>query len=130
MNMKKISSSFLQQINLLIAFVSCLTSILLPLSTKADSTANLLMSLKCHNFQVQVWKNRSSGAYLYRSQGTHGNLKINGGTRQSTEGVTVYKFRNGGYQYWVWDGTLDSKDRGRVEIYRNNRLVQGINCDE
>jgi len=119
---------FWHQLKLPIAFAIWFTSILLSLSAQADSTASLLLSLTCNNSQVQVWKNRSSGTYLYRSQGSNGNLKINRGTRQRTEGVTVYKFRNGSYQYWVWDGSLDSKNRGRVEVYRGNRLVQGTNC--
>ncbi|WP_308189213.1 hypothetical protein [Nostoc mirabile] len=43
---------------------------------------------------------------------------------RSKDGTRVYKFQNGNYQYWVWDGTLDSQQSGTVEVYKNNAIQQ------
>jgi hypothetical protein len=107
---------------------SCIRAFL-PSPAAADSTADLLLNLRCGGgYNPQVWRDRSSGRYLYRIQSATGNLNLNRGTVQSTEGVRVYKFRNGSYQYWVWDGTLDSKQAGTLEVYRTNRLVMRQPC--
>jgi hypothetical protein len=93
------------------------------LPAAADSTANLILSLRCRGgYDVNIWKTKTSGELLYRSTSPNGNLSLGRGTRQATEGVQVYRFRNGNYQYWVWDGTLDSKQSGTLEVYKNNRI--------
>ncbi len=119
----------LKKLNPLIGLVTLITelAVWLPVA-KADSTADLLVSLQCQDYQIQIWQNRLSNTYLYRSQSFMGNLAIDQGSRTATEGVTVYKFRNGDYEYWVWDGTLDSPNAGTWEIYRNSRLVLQQNC--
>lgn len=93
------------------------------LPAAADSTASLILSLRCRGgYNVNIWKTKASGELLYRSTSPNGNLSLGKGTRQATEGTQVYRFRNGNYQYWVWDGTLDSKQFGRLEVYKNNRI--------
>jgi hypothetical protein len=97
--------------------------------TAADSTAGLLVSLRCRGgYNVQIWQENQSGRYLYRTRSPHGNLNLSGGTSQATEGVRVYKFRNGTYEYWVWDGTLDSLEAGTLEVYENNRILMQQPC--
>jgi hypothetical protein len=64
------------------------------LKVSADSTADLILSMKCQSgYNINVWKNYSSGELLYRSTSSHGNLSLGKGKRKATEGVRVYKFR-------------------------------------
>lgn len=117
-------------VNLSTALATGLTVVMLPLSTLADSTADLLVALNCDDYYVEVWQNRSSGRYLYRAQGFTGSLSLDDGSREATEGVVVYKFHNGDYDYWVWDGSLDSPDEGQLEVYHNNQQVMRRFCTQ
>lgn len=110
------------------ALATGITVALLPSSTRADSTADLLVGLNCSDYYVEIWQNRSSGNYLYRAQGFTGSLALDNGTREATEGVVVYKFQNADYEYWVWDGSLDSPDQGQLEVYHNNQQVMQRSC--
>lgn len=118
----------LKQLTLPITLSTCVASTFcLPAS--ADSTASLILNLQCRGgYNINVWRNRTSGKLLYRSTSPNGKLSLNGGTSQRTEGVKVYKFRNGNYQYWAWDGTLDSQQSGTLEVYNNNRLAMRRAC--
>lgn len=105
------------------------TAVLTPVSALADSTADLVLNLQCRGgYDVQIWRDYNTDALLYRSQGPLGNLELNGGTVQATEGTQVYRFQNDSYQYWVWDGTLDSQDAGTLEVYQNNRILMQEPC--
>ncbi|OKH42895.1 hypothetical protein NIES2101_32215 [Calothrix sp. HK-06] len=107
--------------------ISVLANFSLPAS--ADSTAGIILSTKCQGGNnINVWKNHTSGKLLYRATTPNGNLSLNGGTSQATEGVRVYKFRNGNYEYWVWDGTLDNPQSGSLEVYKNNRILTKQAC--
>jgi hypothetical protein len=113
-------------INLACLSTALATGILgmLPLAAWADSTAELVLNLQCRGgYDVQVWRNYSSGALLYRSQGPLGELALDGGTAQDTEGTRVYRFRNDNYAYWVWDGTLDSAEAGTLEVYQQEGYI-------
>jgi hypothetical protein len=100
-----------------------------PLPADADSTADLILSMKCGGgYNVNIWRNYRSGKLLYRSTSRNGNLSLGRGTRQVTEGVRIYKFRNSDYQYWVWDDTLDSAQSGTLEVYQNNRILMRQDC--
>lgn len=112
------------------ALATGLTVLLFPFATLADSTADLVAALNCDDYYVEIWQNRTSGQYLYRAQGFTGSLSLDGGSREATEGVAVYKFRNGDYQYWVWDGSLDSPDEGQLVVYRNNRQLMQRSCTQ
>jgi hypothetical protein len=85
--------------------------------------------MKCGGgYNVNIWRNYRSGKLLYRSTSRNGNLSLGRGTRQVTEGVRIYKFRNSDYQYWVWDDTLDSAQSGTLEVYQNNRILMRQDC--
>ena len=102
-----------------------------PLSAWADSTAGIVLSMKCQNgYNINIWQNYRSNELLYRSTSRNGNLSLGKGTSQATEGVRVYKFRNGIYQYWVWDGTLDNSQSGTLEVYKNNRILMQRACQK
>ena len=120
--------TFLKRLTLLVALPICaLANFTSPAS--ADSTADLILSTKCGGgYNVNIWRNYTSGELLYRSTSRNGNLSLGRGTRQATEGVQVYRFRNGDYQYWVWDGTLDSTQSGTLEVYQNNRILMRQDC--
>jgi hypothetical protein len=112
---------------LLLALTTCISAIALP--AFADSTADLILNLKCQGgYNINVWKKRASGELLYRSTGSGGNLNLGKGSSKATEGVKVYKFRNNNYEYWAWDGTLDSQQAGTLEVYKNNRLLMRQVC--
>jgi hypothetical protein len=95
----------------------------------ADSTAGLILSTKCRGgYNVNIWQKYTSGELLYRATSPNGNLSLGKGTKQATEGVRVYKFRSGIYEYWVWDGTLDSPQSGTLEVYKNKRILMKQAC--
>ena len=102
-----------------------------PLRASADSTAELILSTKCRgSYNINIWRNRASGELLYRSTSSNGNLSLGSGTSKATEGVRVFKFRNGDYAYWVWDGTLDNPRSGNLEVYKNNRILMQQACNK
>ncbi|GAA6617133.1 hypothetical protein [Scytonema sp. NUACC26] len=112
----------------LLALATCMTANL-SLRATADSTAGLILSLKCRDgYNVNVWKKNDSGELLYRATSSKGNLSLGRGTSQATEGGRVYRFRNGNYQYWVWDSTLDSQQSGALEVYKNNYIQMQQAC--
>lgn len=99
------------------------------LRASADSTAGIILSTKCRGgYNVNIWQNYTSGELLYRATSPNGNLSLGKGTSKATEGVRVYKFRNGIYEYWVWDGTLDNPQSGTLEVYKNNRILMKQAC--
>ncbi|WP_199338570.1 hypothetical protein [Nostoc sp. FACHB-133] len=99
------------------------------LRASADSTAGIILSTKCRGgYNINIWQNYNSGELLYRATSPNGNLSLGKGTRQATEGVRVYKFRNRNYEYSVWDGTLDNPQAGTLEVYKNNRIVMKQAC--
>ncbi|MGQ4646244.1 hypothetical protein [Lyngbya aestuarii] len=99
------------------------------LRASADSTAGIILSTNCQGgYKINIWQNYTSGELLYRATSPNGNLSLGGGTSQATEGVRVYKFQNGNYQYWVWDGTLDDPQSGTLEVYKNNRILMRQAC--
>lgn len=99
------------------------------LRASADSTAGIVLSTKCQgSYNVNIWRKYNSGELLYRATSPNGNLSLGKGTSQATEGVRVYKFRSGIYQYWVWDGTLDNPQSGTLEVYKNNRILMKQAC--
>ncbi|WP_017654544.1 hypothetical protein [Fortiea contorta] len=105
-----------------LAIVTCvMVNFSLPVA--ADSTADLILNLDCQgDYKINIWKTKKSGELLYRSISPQGKLSLKKGTSQVKEGVRVYQFRNGNYQYWAWDGTLDSQEAGMLEVYKNNQL--------
>jgi hypothetical protein len=99
------------------------------LRASADSTAGIILSTKCQGgYNINIWQNYTDGELLYRATSPNGNLSLGRGTSQPTEGVRVYKFRNGNYEYWVWDGTLDNPQSGTLEVYKNNRILVQQAC--
>lgn len=110
--------------------LALLSTLSLATIVRADSANELKANYKCGDFQVEVWKNKTSGELTYRSTSYMGNLTLTGGTQQNTEGVRVYKFPQKNYDYWLWQGTLDNPKAGTLEIYQNNRQYKQINCAE
>jgi hypothetical protein len=112
---------------LLILPMSILAHSLLPAS--ADSTAGIILSMKCQGgYNINIWQNYASGELLYRATNPKGRLSLGKGTKQATEGVQVYKFRNRNYEYWMWDGTLDNSESGTLEVYKSNRILMRQPC--
>ncbi|MBW4596374.1 MAG: hypothetical protein KME46_26590 [Brasilonema angustatum HA4187-MV1] len=120
--------TLLKRSTLLLALTTCILGNF-SLRASADSTADLILSMKCQGgYNIDIWKKYSSGELLYRSTSSHGDLSLGRGTSKATEGVRVYKFRNNNYQYWVWDGTLDSQQSGTLEVYKDNNILMQQAC--
>ncbi len=99
------------------------------LRASADSTAGIILSTTCQGgYNINIWQNHTSGELLYRATTPRGNVSLDGGTRQDTEGVRVYKFRNENSDYWVWDGTLDNPQSGTFEVYKNGYIQIQRTC--
>ena len=122
--------TLLNRSTFLLALATCIaTNFSLPAA--ADSTASLILSLKCRGgYNVNIWKKNASGELLYRSTSPNGNLSLGRGTRQTTEGGHVYRFQNGNYQYSVWDSTLDSNESGTLQVYKNNYILRQRACNK
>jgi hypothetical protein len=119
--------TLLAKLALLLTLPVCaLTS--LPLPAAADSTAGLILNTQCGDYHINIWRKYGSGELLYRSTSRYGDLNLDRGTIQLTEGVKVYRFQNGDYAYWVWDGTLDSSQSGNLNVYQNNYSLMELNC--
>jgi hypothetical protein len=118
----------LKRLVLLFALPIC-ALVTFPLPASADSTANLILSMQCgDSYNINIWRNYTSGELLYRETSPNGNLSLGKGTSQTTEGVHLYRFRDGDYQYWVWDGTLDSSQSGTLEVYQENHILMRQSC--
>ena len=100
----------------------------LPVS--ADSTAGLLLSLKCQGgYNVNIWRRYNSGELLYRSTSPQGNLSLGNGTGDNTGAAQVYKFKNGNYEYQVISGRGDHQGQGTfLEVYKNDRSIMSQGC--
>jgi hypothetical protein len=118
--------TLLARLALLLTLPVCaLTS--LPSPAAADSTASLILNTQCGDYHINIWRKYGSGELLYRSTSRYGNLSLGQGTSQLTEGVQVYRFQNGDYGYWVWDGTLSSQP-GSLDVYHNNYSLMQLSC--
>lgn len=99
------------------------------LPASADSTAGLLLSLKCQGgYNVDVWRRYDSGELLYRSTSPQGNLSLGNGTEDNTGAAQVYKFKNGKYEYQVLGGKGDHQGQGTLEVYKNGRSIMSQGC--
>ncbi|OKH42892.1 hypothetical protein NIES2101_32120 [Calothrix sp. HK-06] len=117
-----------KQILLLLGSMTCL-SVYLSLPASADSTANLILSLKCQNeYTVNIWKRHNSGELLYRATGPLGNLSLGKGTGNNTGSAQVYKFKNGEYEYQVLGGRGDHQGKGTLEVYKNGNSIFTQTC--
>jgi hypothetical protein len=99
-----------------------------PSPAAADSTASLILSKKCGDYNINIWRNYRSGELLYRSTSRHGDLSLGRGTTRLTEGVRLYQFQNDNYEYWVWDGILGNPQPGSLEVYRDNSILMQQDC--
>lgn len=81
----------------------------------------------CSEYTVTL-RQYQDKSFSYQSRSKYGNLNLEKGTVKNTEGVRVIKFRRANTEYWVWDGTLDSKNLGTLEVYQNNRIILRRDC--
>ncbi|BAY59503.1 hypothetical protein NIES2135_63800 (plasmid) [Leptolyngbya boryana NIES-2135] len=118
----------LNQFALLLSFLTC-SSACLTLPASADSTASLVLTLKCPDeYIVNIWKRRGSGELLYRSVGPLGSLSLGRGDIYNTGSAQVYKFKNGLYTYQVLGGGGDHQGQGTLEVFRNGRSILAESC--
>ncbi|MBD2309579.1 hypothetical protein H6G17_29535 [Chroococcidiopsis sp. FACHB-1243] len=99
------------------------------LPAAADSTADLIVTLKCPNdYTVNVWKRYGSGKLLFRGIGLLGNLSLGKGTNDSTGAAQVYKFKHGNYEYQVLGRRRDHQAQGSLTVYKNGRSIFSQAC--
>lgn len=120
--------TLLKRFVLLLGLMTCVSANF-SLPASADSTADLLLSLKCQSeYTVNVWKRHNSGELLYRGTGLLGNLSLGKGTRENTGEAQVYKFKNNDYEYQALGGTKDHQEQGTLEVYKNGRSILSQTC--
>lgn len=112
-------------------FLLSLMTFVLAHPALADSTADLILSLKCPSeYTVNIWKRYGSEELLYRGFGPLGKLSLGKGSSNSTGVAQVYKFKNGDYEYSVLKGKRGSQGRGTVEVFKNSRSILALSCTE
>ncbi len=113
---------------LLLGLMGCVSAnFCLPAS--ADSTADLVLSLKCQGeYTVNIWKRYNSGELLYRGTSPLGNLSLGKGTKENTGAAQVYKFKNGIYEYQAIGGKGDNLGKGSLEVFKNGRSIMTQTC--
>ena len=98
---------------LLVGLIVC-ASAYFSEAASADSTADLILSLKCPSeYTINIWKRHSSGEFLYQATGLLGNLSLGKGTIENTGAAQVYQFKKGNYQYRVIGGRAIAKTKAR-----------------
>ena len=101
----------------------------LSLPASADSTAGLLLTLKCQSgYTVNVWQRYASDELLYRGTGPLGNLNLGKGSKANTGAAQVYKFKHGDYVYQVLGGREDHRNQGTLEVFKNGRSFLSQTC--
>lgn len=120
--------TLLKQSSVLLGLATCvLANLSLPAS--ADSTAGLLLTLKCQSdYTVNVWQRYGSGELLYRGTGPLGNLSLGKGSRENTGSAQVYKFKTSDYVYQILAGRGDHRQQGTLEVFKNGRAVLNQAC--
>ncbi|MBW4692700.1 MAG: hypothetical protein KME27_13150 [Lyngbya sp. HA4199-MV5] len=118
----------LKKSTVLLGLTTCvLANFCLP--ARADSTAGLLLTLKCQSdYTVNVWQRYGSKELLYRGTGPLGDLSLGKGSRENTGAAQVYKFRTGDYAYQVLAGRGDHRQRGMLEVFKNGRSIVSQAC--
>ena len=122
---EKTMSNPIKKIALPTALVTGLITAALPVNASAPVIWSRNYDCGEYNVKLSQYQDKS---FFYQSRSPKGNLDLGNGTVKYTEGVRVIKFRKGNTQYWVWDGTLDNKNLGTLEVYRNNRIILQRNC--
>lgn len=120
--------TLLKQSVLLLSLMTA-ASAYLPLPATADSTAGLVVTLKCPNdYTVNVWKRYGSGELLYRGTGLLGDLSLGKGTSNSTGAAQVYKFKHNDYEYQALVGRRDHQGQGSLTVFKNGRSILSQAC--
>jgi hypothetical protein len=116
----------LKQSTVLLGLTTCVL-VHLALPASADSTAGLLLTLRCQSdYTVNVWQRYGSGELLYRGAGPLGNLSLGRGSRENTGAAQVYKFKTGDYVYQVL--AANHQSQGTLEVFKNGRSILSQVC--
>lgn len=85
--------------------------------------------MKCGGgYNINIWRNYTSGELLYCSTSPNGDLSLGMGTRDDTGAAQVYQFKNGNYKYRVLGGKGDHQEQGTLEVYKNDRSIMSQAC--
>ena len=118
----------LKQSTVLLGLAACVLAHL-SLPASADSTADLVLTLKCQSdYTVNVWRRYGSGELLYRSTGPLGDLSLGKGSMENTGAAQVFKFKNGNYVYQVLSGRGDHRRQGALEVFKHGRSLLSQTC--
>jgi hypothetical protein len=122
--------TILKRLALLLASATAISAHL-ALPASADSTADLILSLKCPNeYTMNVWQRYGSKELLYRGSGPLGQLSLGDGFKDSTGTAQVYKFKHEDYEYQVIGGKKDHQGRGTLEVFKDRRSILSLPCKE
>jgi hypothetical protein len=122
--------TILKRLALLLASATAISAHL-ALPALADSTADLILSLKCPNeYTMNVWQRHGSKELLYRGSGPLGQLSLGDGSKDSTGTAQVYKFKHEDYEYQVIGGKKDHQGSGMLEVFKDRRSILNLPCKE
>ncbi len=125
---RKTMKTLLKRSTVLLGLMTCAVA-QFPLSASADSTAGLILSLKCPSeYTVNIWKRYRSGELLYRGTGLLGNLSLGKGTEENTGAAQVYKFKRGNYTYQVLGGKGNRQEQGTLQVSEKDRSIVSQTC--
>lgn len=109
-----------------IAFV-CAVALCLLLPTIGQSGSPLHRTFLCKENTITITQD-ASGSFHFQSTGRIQVEGLDGGSMTLNKGVPVYKFQDGGRQYWLWDGTEKRPRFGSLEVYEEDVLVLQLEC--
>jgi hypothetical protein len=99
--------------------------LLLPMVGQAGSPWT--RTFLCKENTVTIIRD-AAGTYHFQSTGRIQVDRLSGGSMTQKKGVPVYKFQDGGRQYWLWDGTENKTRFGSLEVYEKDALVMQLEC--
>ena len=116
-----------RQLTPVIIFTCAFALSLLLLPTVGQAGSPWTRTFLCKENTVTIIRD-AAGTYHFQSTGRIQVDRLSGGSMTQKKGVPVYKFQDGGRQYWLWDGSEIEPPYGSLEVYQKNTLVLQLEC--
>ena len=93
-----------RQLTPVIIFTCAFALCLLCLPRVGQAGSSWTRTFLCKENTVTIIRD-AAGTYHFQSTGRIQVDRLSGGSMTQKKGVPVYKFQDGGRQYWLWDGS-------------------------
>ena len=110
-----------------IIFTCALALCLIWLSRVGQAGSPWTRTFLCKENTVTITRD-AAGTYHFQSTGRIHVDRLSGGSMTLNKGVPVYQFKDGGRQYWLWDGSEIKPPYGSLEVYQKNTLGLQLEC--